>query len=190
MLKKLSIPALIALSAASCTAPAGQSWNPTLGLNRTVYTDYDGDSSGVSVDPGEVDYDLTGIDFGATRLEAMPGRDLKHRYLGLGLGFGELEDSDIVEVTGGARYYFDKGGKVIPFIAAWASYMDFEDLDGLDPQLGVRLGGGAEIPFNESTALVLGLDYLVPLVDAETESGPGEFEVDGLAARVGITFVF
>jgi len=174
----------------ACQTPEGQEWRTTLGLNTTVHDDYDAEAESFGlVAAGEVDYALTQFELGATRVEPQAGRDIKKEFAAVALGLGEIGDTDILELSGGGRFYIDNGGDIIPFLSLWTSIIDYTDFDDVDAQLGLRLGGGAELVLNDTTGLHVGLDYLVPLIEAEEDFGSGSLEVEGWALRVGLTFM-
>jgi len=184
-------PRLLALVlTGACQTPEGQEWKTTLGLNTTVAEDYEAEVESFGlVATGEVDYSVTQFELGATRVEPQAGRDIKKEFAAIALGLGEIGDADILELSGGGRFYIDNGGDIIPFLSLWTSIIDYTDFDDVSAQLGLRLGGGAELVLNETTGLHVGLDYLVPLIAAEEDLGSGEVEVEGWALRVGLTFM-
>ena len=184
--------ALVALTSA-CQTPEGQQWNTTLGINTTVWDDYEAEVKAFGlVGSGDIDYSLTAFEVGATRVEPQAGRDLKHEFAGLMFGIGDIDDNgslDLTEIGGGGRIYFDNGGELIPFLSIWSSIVSYDDLDDVDAQLGLRLGGGVEVVLTENAALQLGLDYHLPLIPAEDSGSSSELEIEGLAARIGFVLM-
>jgi hypothetical protein len=54
-------------------------------------------------------------------------------------------------------------------------------------QLGARLGAGIEVPVNERVFVQFGVDYMLPLAAAESDTEPAfESEVEGWALRLGV----
>jgi len=182
-------------SLAGCGTTPGQEWKPTAGVTTVVNSSYDLGVSQLGYGSGSipVDYSSTNIELGATLVSEGSDRPIKHQFAGIAFGSGELEDGfggaiDGDEISGGGRYYYDEGNAVIPFISIWSV---LTDADGATPQLGLRIGGGAEYPLNSNAALTLSGDYLIPINDAQDEFFPGvTYDISGLSFRFGVRFMF
>jgi hypothetical protein len=183
--------------ASSCTVlPEGHSWQPTLGIDRTVADDYEleVDISGLGSASGDVEYTATQVEFGATRIDETGDRPKKVEFAGLRIGFGELEldgvAADLLEISGWGRWYLGQSPSIQPFVSLWSVLSDLDDPLSDTPQLGLRFGGGAEVPITEALAFRGEVDYLIPLLAAEDETGLAESEGSGLAVRLGVSFRF
>ena len=181
----------------------GHTWEPTLSADYSVLGDYDQETD--LEDPNgelpdelasqlddlylgvEFDYRVLQLEAGATKLDLSSGTPEKSEFYGFRLGFGTAkalgESLDILEFSGGGRWYFTPTLSFIPYLTAWSVITDFET--GGSPQLGIRLGGGAEFPIDRVLAFRAELDYLFPIIEASA-SGI-DFENSGLALRLGLT---
>ena len=176
-----------------CQAPEGQEWIPTGGFNLAVVDDYKVEVSALGYSgSGDVEYSSFQFEAGATRVTPNDVRDIKHEFAGISFGFGDLEadgaTSDLVEFSGGGRFYFDDGSDVIPFLSIWSVISDIDDPLVNTPQLSIRAGGGVEWPFSPQAALSIGADLTIPIIDAEDSTGLFESNAEGLAIRIGFVF--
>jgi len=179
---------------AACKTPEGQEWKPTVGVAAAVVDSYSADISALGFSgSGDVDYSLVQFELGATKVTPNETRPLKHEFAGIVFGVGDLSaggaSADLVEISGGGRYYFDKGGTVIPFLSIWSTISTLDDPLVDTPQLGLRFGGGIEYPFAGNLAATLSGDYTLPLIDAEDSTGLVSSSVDGVAIRLGLRLV-
>jgi opacity protein-like surface antigen len=178
---------LACLLVSSCAAlKENESWQASVGADVSIFDDYELEvESTLAVD---VDYSALQIELGATRIAESEGERIKQEFAGIRVGFGDIElggvSVDLVELSGGGRLYFNQSKSVLPFFSVWSvvSSLDGDDI----PQVGVRLGGGAEFPLNETFALRFELDYLVPILGGEDSLG-FEVEGSGLAGRFGFS---
>ena len=171
----------------SCNTPANHTWTPTIGIQTTVFDSYTFDLSGIGYS-GDVDYSTVDIQLGATEVSEGEDRLIKHQFMGVVFGSGDLEGSGGVgldEISGGGRYYFDKGGAVIPFASIYTTASAI-DVSGIGSQLGIRIGGGVEYPISRNISMIAGADYLISIVDATDYYGYAVGSIGGLAARFGI----
>jgi hypothetical protein len=189
-------PLLLLLPAAGCTAtPGNHRWAPTLAVDHTVVDDYELDvDAGVLEGTSDIDYTVTQVELGATRVEETADHPRKIDFLGVRVGFGDVEDdgidSDLLELSAGGRWYFGQSQSIQPFFSLWSVVSDLDDEIGDDPQFGVRVGGGAELPISDTLALRGEVDYLIPVIPGEDELGLAEFEGSGLALRLGVSLTF
>jgi hypothetical protein len=143
----LALSPLALFLATSCTAlPEGQVWQPTFGIDRTVVDNYEleVDVSGFGSASADVDYTLTQVELGATRVDESGEAPKKIEFAGVRVGFGELEidgtAADLIEISGGGRWYFSQSESVQPFFSFWSVLSDLDDPLSDSPQLGLRLG--------------------------------------------------
>ncbi len=186
---------LVLISISACQTPEGQEWKPTFGLSTTIVDSYEAELSALGYSDSEsVDYSMTEIEVGATRVTPADERPIKHEFVGFKLGSGDVTDStgtsgDLDEISGGGLIYFDKGDPLIPFLSIWSVITDLSDAPDLSTQLGIRFGGGVEYAVSRNAAFTLSGDYLVPLIDAEDSTGLFDLSTSGFAIRLGIRFV-
>jgi len=186
---KYLIIALPLITLAACYTPPGQEWRTTAGLQTTVLDSYQAeiDAPGFSLTDGDVDYSMTEVLLGATRVTPSETRPVKHEFAGIVFGTGEADNVDLLEISAGGYYYIDRGHSLTPYLLVFATATD-PDLSGFDRQFGFRLGGGVDFALTSQVSATLGADYLFPILDSENSSGNTELNLSGLALRLGFLF--
>jgi hypothetical protein len=179
----------------SCQAPDGQEWKPTFGVSTTVIDNFEFEGSAFGyTESADIDYSMTQVELGATRVSEGIGRPIKHEFVGLALGSGDLSiddvgEGDLKEFSAGGNFYFDDGKSLIPFLSVWSTIGEYADNSNASKQLNLRLGGGVEYAVSDQAALTFAGDYLLPLVDAEDDVLGVDFNTSGFAIRIGLRFV-
>lgn len=147
-------------------------------------------SSGGQSSTSDIDY--TNVEAGLVFSSWQDGRKLSSGAIQVGRT--ELEDLDAIELTSGGRFYLPLDGLVRPFVGLEGTTFFTDDVAGFDvgDGFGLRLGGGIEIPLGETDVYIdLRVDYLVPLIEAESNTFPTiDTELEGLALRLGIGIDF
>ncbi|MEM6567967.1 MAG: hypothetical protein AAF957_06125 [Planctomycetota bacterium] len=193
----LTAGVLVTLTA--CNAN-GRVAKPTIRGNATVAEGFDAkiSSLGYAVE-SEAKYESVELGIGATFFDTNAdtgserGRKLSRAELVV--GSVKVEELDVIEVSGGGRFYFGSHPNIHPFLGAYAVGSYIEELMGVEPgtQFGLRGGGGVELALTDNVFFDVALDYTLPLLAAESDpvfNTTVESELEGWALRVGIGFIF
>ncbi|MEM9380428.1 MAG: hypothetical protein AAGB93_10815, partial [Planctomycetota bacterium] len=190
----LTTTALATLTA--CNA-GGRVARPTIRGDVAVADDFDVQLSslGYAVE-SEASYDSFQVGVGATFFgeDSEDGRAYGRKLsrAELVVGSVSVEDFDVIEVSGGGRFYFGGHPMVQPFVGVHAVGSYIEEIAGVDPgtQVGLRGGAGVELAVTDSVFFDVAIDYTLPLLAAESDTDPFfgatvESELEGWALRVG-----
>lgn len=140
---------------------------------------------------GETDYSSVEIGIGTAKYVDGSRESLAE----LIIARSEFEGLDVLEISGGGRYYFGPEDDLSPFgsiyvVNSIADYLP-GSLVNLGTQIGVRFGLGAEYRIGENFFLDTSFRYLIPLVAAESNTTPVfETEFDGFSVMIGLGIEF
>jgi len=180
---------------AACTTGPGERWVATARVAGVVVDEMDFDISSIGYSAsGEVDYSSLDIGIGATRMrsqgEGAPEKKIDTAEITIGIA--EFDTVDAIEFGGGGRWYFAQGDSFSPYASLYAVSTVIEEIGGVDPgvQLGARLGAGVQIDLGDTMFFDAGIDYTIPIVAAESDTGNVDTEFDGFAVRIGFGVYF
>ncbi|MEM9801554.1 MAG: outer membrane beta-barrel protein [Planctomycetota bacterium] len=196
----------VALAFVACQAYPDQTTRPTVRIGGVVASDYESELSveGIGLD---VDTDVTSFDFSGGITAYVPTDDILDRKLYRAEltvattefeleDFGQSVDIDSLDIAGGGRYYFGGTATIQPFVSGHGVVSILDDVDGVDAgtQFALRAGLGVEFALMERFFLDLGIDYTLPIIEAESDSDPFlgevETEISGWALRIGAGYIF
>lgn len=210
----LALVLFVALSFAACQSGKGkQDWRATGRLTTTLAEDTTNELSALGYfSSSDVDYESVDISLGAIRYsednrDTIEDESKPEMMVDFQVGFVDVDDSqggigDAIELSAGLRYYvFEvepfEGYPIHGYVSGYAVHTDLEDVGPIesDAQIGLRVGGGAQVFLTDDLYLDLALDYTRALIPAEsafnaTFMDEVDSELDGLALRFGVGFFF
>ncbi|QDU86235.1 hypothetical protein Pla163_33860 [Planctomycetes bacterium Pla163] len=174
---------------ASCSGPGVVS-EPFVRADFAVFDDYEGTTSNPS-SSFDLDYTTPRLAFGVMRYQSAQPKG-RAEFL---IGAAKFEpdagsDIDGVELGAGGRVFFaTRRPGIRPFVSGHVIATAFDELASgvnLGTHLGLGLGLGVEYDVSPGIAVDAGLDYQFPITAAPTGTSDADFEVEGVALRIGI----